>query len=176
MRILEVKRHVNKPVERYCCDLVARGEDFALLQYVSDRPWQVDGIRLEAGSITLGHYRDGGGWVLWRMHGSDGRLAGHLFHVCRDQRVEADRVEYLDLMLDLWYRPDGDVVVLDRDEVQACHAEGALSDENLDRIARQEARIRREGVDAIRELEDLLERSGHCLPGPAPDRGQEGAG
>ena len=36
MKILEIKRHLNKPDESYLCDLLARGSDYVIVKYVSE--------------------------------------------------------------------------------------------------------------------------------------------
>jgi protein associated with RNAse G/E len=141
MKILEVKRHINKPDESYECDLSRRADDYLLLKYVSDRSGSVGSVRFESGSITYAYYRTAQGYVLWRMLGPDQVLKGHLFHICRDQEVGYDRVEYLDLLLDVWVDPDGEVQILDRDEVEECRQRGAIGEEDLAWILAQESEI-----------------------------------
>ena len=98
-------------------------------------------MTFEVESTTYAYYKTGAGYVLWKMFGPDNTLKGHLFHVCRDQRVEEDRVEYLDLLLDLWLDTDGHMTILDRDEVEACAASGVIGEQDLAWIARQEQEI-----------------------------------
>ncbi len=141
MKILEIKRHLNKPDESYLCDLVKRGIDYVVLKYVSERPGRVDAVTFEAGSTTHAYYKAGGGYVLWRMFGPEDELKGHLFHICRDQQVEEDRVEYLDLLLDIWIDAEGRLSVLDRDEVEACLTKGVIGKQDLAWIALQEREI-----------------------------------
>ena len=141
MKILEVKRHLNKPDESYLCDLLRRSSHYVVLKYVSDRPGRVGGVMFEVGSITYAFYRTGAGYVLWRMFGRDNKLKGHLFHICRDLKVAEDRVEYQDLLLDLWFDADGRLTILDRDEVEDCAANGVIGEQDLTWIARQEQKI-----------------------------------
>ena len=141
MKILEIKRHLNKPDESYLCDLLERGKDSVVLKYVSEQPGRVGHMTFEIGSTTYAYYETGAGYVLWRMVGPDNVLKGHLFHICRDLWVEEDRVEYLDLLLDLWLDADGHMTILDRNEVEACAANGVVGDQDLAWIARQEQEI-----------------------------------
>jgi len=141
MEILEIKRHLNKPDESYLCDLFKRDSGYLALKYVSERPGRVGTVTFEVGSITYAYYRAGGGYVLWRMLGPDNKLKGHLFHICRDQEVSEDRVEYLDLLLDIWIDAHGRLSILDRDEVEECATKGALSEQDLAWITRQEVEI-----------------------------------
>ena len=141
MKILEIKRHLNKPDESYLCDLFKRDSGYVVLKYVSEQPGRVGTVTFEVGSTTYAYYRAGGGYVLWRMLGPDHELKGHLFHICRDQVVSEDRVEYLDLLLDIWIDANGRLSILDRDEVEECTAKGALSAQDLTWISRQEVEI-----------------------------------
>ena len=141
MKILEIKRHLNKPDESYSCDLLKRGRGYVVLKYVSERPGRVGTVTFEVGSTTYAYYKTGRGYVLWRMLGPEDKLKGHLFHICRDQQVGEDRVEYLDLLLDIWIDAEGQLSVLDRDEVEECLAKGVIGEQDLAWIARQEREI-----------------------------------
>lgn len=146
--ITETKRHLNKPDESYRCEVLSREPGHLVLRYVSDRTGRIGEEVFPPGSVTYAHYWGGRGYVAWKMHGPDGHLKGHVFHICRDVRISKDTVDYQDLLLDLWVSPDGRVTVLDEDEVLACREEGSLSQGDLDWI---EAR-RREVVDNLSRL------------------------
>jgi hypothetical protein len=141
--ILEIKRHLNKPDEHYFCALLQSGQDDMVLRYVSKNPARLGDVVFESGSITYAYYKTGAGFVPWKMYDPDGNLRGYLFHICRDLRVSRDRVEYLDLLLDIWISPEGCITVLDRDELEACAAKGLVDEEDLAWIARQEKEIRK---------------------------------
>ena len=141
MKILEIKRHLNKPDETYYCDLIERGTDDVLLRYVSDRSGRVGEVTFEVGSITYAFYKTGDGYVLWKMFGPDDSLKGHLFHICCDLKVAEDRVEYLDLLLDVWIGADGKPTILDRDEVRDCANQGLIGGKELSWIDRHEKEI-----------------------------------
>jgi hypothetical protein len=155
MKILEVKRHLNKPDQSYLCDLLYRGNGHVVLKYVSDRPGRVGDILFEPGTTTYAIYRTGEGYVLWKMVDPQGNLKGHLFHICRDLQVYQDRVDYLDLLLDVWVDREGQVTVLDRDEVEECVSKGIIGRETLARIEEQEKRIRADWNRIIAELDIL---------------------
>ena len=156
MKILEIKRHLNKPDESYLCDLFKRDSDYLVLKYVSEQPGRVASVTFEVGSTTYAYYRAGGGYVLWKMLGPDNKLRGHLFHICRDQVVSEDRVEYLDLLLDIWIDADGQLSILDRDEVEQCATKGALSEQDLAWITRQEQEIIKNQTQIISDFDNIL--------------------
>jgi hypothetical protein len=155
MKILEVKRHLNKPDENYLCDLYKRGDAYVVLKYVNQQPGQVGSINFDVGSTTYGYYRRGSGYVLWKMCGPDGQLKGYLFHICKDQQVTTERVEYVDLLLDLWIDPAGRLSVLDRDEVETCAAAGVIGVKDLAWIEDQEHRITKNAGRIISDFERL---------------------
>lgn len=156
MKILEIKRHLNKPDESYLCDLLERDSDWIIVKYVSERPGQVGSVTFDAGSTTLAYYRTGMGYVIWKMLTPDNRLKGHLFHICQDLQVGEDRVEYLDLLLDVWIDAQSQVTILDRDEVEACALKGVIGDKELAWIARQELEIVRNWKHIIFDFNLLL--------------------
>lgn len=141
MKIQEIKRHLNKADESYLCDLLARGSNYVIVKYVSEMPGRVGSVTFDAGSTTFAYYKTGMGHVLWKMLNPDNRLEGYLFHICRDLQVGENRVEYLDLLLDVWIDTDGRITILDRDEVEACAAEGVLTESEVIWITRQEQEI-----------------------------------
>lgn len=159
MAYLEVKRHLNKPDESYSCEALVRGNGTVVLKYVNDQPGRVSGVAFEVGSTTFAYYRTGAGYVLWKMCGADDRLKGHLFHICRDLKVGEDGVEYLDLLLDLWYDAEGRLTVLDREELEACRASGAVGKTDLDWIDRQAREIEQNAGQIIGAFDARLAES-----------------
>jgi hypothetical protein len=79
MKILEVKRHLNKPDQSYLCDLFYRGSGLVVLKYVSDRPGCVGDILFEPWTTTYAIYKAGEGYVLWKMVDPQGTLKGYLW-------------------------------------------------------------------------------------------------
>ena len=156
MKILEIKRHLNKPDESYVCELLKRGNDYIILTYVSDRSGQVGSVTIDAGTTTYAYYRNGMGYVVWKMVTPDRTLNGYLFHICRDLRVGEDKVEYLDLLLDVWIDAKGQLKILDRDEVEECAVKGVIGQSELHWIAQQEQEIVKNWRQIISDFELLL--------------------
>ena len=156
MKFIEIRKHLNKPDESYHCDLLKRGSDYIILSYVSDRSGQVGSVTIDTGSTTYAYYRNGMGYVLWKMVTPDRALNGYLFHICRDLRVGEDEVEYLDLLLDVWIDAEGQLKILDRDEVEECKDQGKIGGDELTWIARQEQEITQNWKQIITDFEYLL--------------------
>jgi predicted RNA-binding protein associated with RNAse of E/G family len=156
MKILEIKRHINKPDQSYLCDLLKRGDDYILIKYVNERPGSVGSVFFDTGSTTYAYYRDGEGYVVWKMINPHNVLEGYLFHICCDLQVREDRVAYLDLLLDIWIDPGGQLKILDRDEVQECVQSGLLGEHELGWIARQEEQIVANWQHIVADFDRLL--------------------
>lgn len=117
---VETKHHVNKATQTYVCDVLKRSEDWVVLKYVSTQSWEIVDTVLPVGTCTLAYYEVGASWVVWRMSDSEDHLLGHLFHVCRDITLFDNGVDYLDLLLDVWVGGEGEVTLLDEDELAHC--------------------------------------------------------
>jgi len=157
MKILEVKRHLNKPDETYLCELLMRDNaHFMVLKYVNERAGRVGSVSFEVGAITYACYKSGEGFVLWKMLSPNEHLRGYLFHICRDIKLEEDRVAYMDMLLDVWIDDEGRISVLDRDEVEGCVADGIIGNEEVSWIRRQEKNIIRNWRKIIADFESLL--------------------
>lgn len=132
--IREIKHHLNKPDEVYQCELVTCAPEYLVLAYVTDRVFRFGPIEMPVGSKTIAHYREGVDYVIWEMFKPTGELAGYLIHFCRDLRLQPDSVSYLDLILDLWFYPDGRHLTLDREELEDAVALDKLDAEEAERL------------------------------------------
>ena len=83
-------------------------------------------------------------------------MEGHLFHLCRDQQVQEDRVEYLDLLLDIWIDSGGHMTILDRDELEACAEKGVIGEGDLAWIALHEQKIKESWRQILFDFDLLL--------------------
>ena len=128
----EIRVRPGKEDQRFRCVPLHRSEGYAVLGYSSGRPWKLGrGISLAAGTRTIGHYFEGAGYVIWRMLQPDGRLSGHLVHLVKDLRLGNRSVEYCDLFLDIWFRPDFAHVLLDEVELEGAYYRGLIGEKDL---------------------------------------------
>ena len=157
MKILELKQHLNKPEESYLCDLLERGRDYVIVKYVSDSAGRVGPVTFDAGSKTYAIYKIGMGYVIWKMLNSEDTLKGYLFHICKDLRLQKDKVKYLDLLLDVWIDAAGQITILDREEVEDCAGKGVIGEKELLWIDQQEQEIIKNWQHIISEFNLRLE-------------------
>jgi len=68
-------------------------------------------------------------------------LLGYLVHICKDLKIFDDSLDYLDMLLDIWFSSDGRHIVLDEDEVEQCIDAGRLTKADAEYIdaAKEEA-------------------------------------
>lgn len=164
-KITETKRHINKPTEQYECDLIEFIPGHMTLRYVSDRKFASTrlGITFPPGCVTVALYWEARPYAFWGIYSPDTELLGYLIHICRDVRIFEKSVTYLDMLLDIWFFPDGRHVVLDEDEVEECLQAGALSPADQEYIKRsQRTAIAdfRANTEILRSIVDSLDISG----------------
>ena len=106
-----------------------------------ERDWEVDGARIPAGSTTVGEYVSRRAYVPWLFVGPDGETLGCLVHVCERLTVGPDRVEYTDLLLDVWAEPGASPRVLDEDELSEAKQHGLVSEEQAEQAERVAAEV-----------------------------------
>jgi hypothetical protein len=158
-KITEVKRHLNKPTERYECDLLRRVPGHAILRYVSDRKFASErlGITFPPGCITIAYYWEERPYVFWGIFSPSAELLGYLVHICRDVKISDGEIGYLDMLLDLWFYPDGRHIVLDEDEVEECLQSGRLAKEDETYIEAAKQTALAGFADDARELSSFVE-------------------
>ena len=127
--IREYKRHYNKLDQVFECDRIHLDSSLAVLRYVTDREYRVAGQVTETGSTTLAVYEQGNRTVFWKMLRPDGSFQGYLVHLCEPIEIRPGSVSYRDLMLDVWMGQDGELELLDEDDLRDALAAGQISTE-----------------------------------------------
>jgi hypothetical protein len=151
-RIKEVKRHVDGRVEEFDCEAVDITEDRAVVTF--SMPTAVGDI--PKGTTTLGFFWRNRDYNLYRFQGPDGDLLGHRLDVLADVVIEPDRVEYLDLIVDVLVSPTGDVTVEDEDEAKDAAKKGHLEPAHLQAIERALGTILRDPRRIFRDADAAL--------------------
>lgn len=143
--VQEIIHKLNGPDESYWCDTLHQGSGYVVLRFDVHESAHIGRTAIPAGSLTIAHYRDGTPYVLWEMYGPARRssgarpLLGCCYHVCRPPCLSLDEpenqsVEYTDLLLDLWFSPEGRLTPLDEDELEAATESGVVDTGELQEI------------------------------------------
>ena len=155
----EIKRHKNKPEQRFLCDLAQRKPGYIVLVYHASSAGRIADIDIAPGSTTIAHYWQSGGYVLWRMFAADRTLVGTLFHICKNTAIGVHSVSYDDLILDIWVNPQGIVRVLDEDELADAIKAGLVTENEQNWIEKQKQIILAGYaaiIDRIRDIETTI--------------------
>jgi hypothetical protein len=153
-RIKEVKRHLDGRVQTFDCEPVRVEEDRAVVSFrlptrVGDFP---------RGTRTLGFFWQNRSYNLYRFLSPDGDLLGHRLDVVADVKIEPERIEYLDLVVDVLVSPTGDVHVEDEEEAKRAAHKGLLEPQHLEAIESALGTILRDPRRIFRDADRLLRR------------------
>ena len=119
-RILEIKRTVSGGEKRFECRVLSSHGGYLIVLFVAPEAMQVHGVALPAGTVTFGHFwRDRPYNVYHWLDPATGRTLGHYLNLAGDTVVGEDRLEWLDLVIDVLALPGAPPRVLDEDEVPA---------------------------------------------------------
>ena len=118
-RIVEVKRRLDGTETRFDCErIVVEPGRRAVIRYILGRAWSVPGIALRPGMETYAHF-----WIersYNAYHWLDGgRTIGVYFNIGVCDEIARDRVRWTDYIVDVLATPDGEMRVLDEDELAA---------------------------------------------------------
>jgi hypothetical protein len=157
--VLEVKRFPRGGQETYRCTALDMSPRLAVLLFPHPGERRAGGFLFPAGSHTYGFFWARRHYLLYVLHGPDGGLIAHRFDVVGEVRLHPERVEYLDLALDVWVDPSGRAWTEDEAEVVELASQGLLSPQRLALIERTKrlllARHRRIVAEARVELHRL---------------------
>ncbi|HEY8491890.1 MAG TPA: DUF402 domain-containing protein [Dehalococcoidia bacterium] len=164
----EVKRALDGRVQSFRCGLLEQTPARAVVLFVTEREVRSSGYRFPPGSRTYGLFWARRPYNCYRMHGPDGALIAHRFDVVDAVRLRPGRIEYRDLLLDVWAPPDGPAYAEDEEEVAAAAAAGLLTAAEAARVWRVRSLLLRRHRRIIAEAAAVLDSLG--VPPPATGR------
>ena len=118
-QIVEVKRRLDGTEARFDCEpLLVEAGRRAVILYVLDRSWQVEGIALRPGTQTYAHFWIDRPYNAYQWVDGE-RTVGTYFNVGPCDEISSARVGWTDYVVDILVTPDGTATVLDEDELGA---------------------------------------------------------
>lgn len=126
--ILEVKRSLLGHEQVFSCQAISLTKDSAIISFKSPQMPLWD---LPKDTITLAFFWRDRNYNLYRFISPDGKPIGYRFDVITDVRISDNRIEYLDLLLDLRVDRQGFPLFEDEDQVEECARNGLLSADRL---------------------------------------------
>ena len=160
--VLEVKRFPDGTRQEYACEVVSSGTNLLVVRFRHPSGREAGGFQFHAGSVSYGFFWRHRPYILYAMRSPQGRRIAYRFDVVSEVRLRRDRVEYLDLALDVWLDPSGRTWLEDQDEVAALVAGGLISPEVRARIERTGRYLLRRGPNLAAAAEAAL--SGGVAP------------
>jgi len=151
-KIKEIKRHLDGRVETFDCEPIDVSEDRAVVSF--RLPTRVG--EFPRGTETLGFFWRNRSYNLYRFLSRDGALLGHRLDVVANVVIEPDRIEYLDLIVDVIVSPTGEVTVEDEDEAKRAAGKGLLQPAHLEAIETALGTIIRDPRRIFREADRAL--------------------
>jgi hypothetical protein len=148
--ILEIKRTLAGREKRFECRVLeTEGPHLAVL-FVAQAAMHVHGVDLPPGTVTFGHFWSDRLYNVYQwLDRATGRVIGTYVNLSADTRIDGERLEWLDLIVDVLVLPGEVARVLDEDEIPPDASAGVR-----ERIARALAAV----MDALPALADELER------------------
>jgi predicted RNA-binding protein associated with RNAse of E/G family len=146
--ILEVKRTLGGERKEFRCRLVNRNQDRAIVLFVSEVPYQVGGLALPSGTVTLGHFWHGRDYNVYHWLTAQGRTLAHYFNLAAETVIDDTGIRWCDLTLDLLVCPGAAPVWLDEADLP-----GDLPASTRDRIESSRRNVVEQQAAVIRELE-----------------------
>jgi len=156
---IERKRYLSGGEATFACELVALEPDFGILKYVLDREWQVHGLALRPGHVTYAFYWTERPYNLYWWVDERGQTLGHYFNLADSVVLSRDEFSWRDLVVDVLVLPDGQVHVIDEDQVPG-ELDGNLG--TYIQTARQQVLHDHRGI--IGEAAALLDSRARHLP------------
>ncbi|MBI1729152.1 DUF402 domain-containing protein [Candidatus Acetothermia bacterium] len=156
MKIIETKIHLDGRREEFACDAVVLKPDVAIVNFIWNRekPLRDGPIYLPAGEIhTRAHFWRDRNYLIYKITLADGTLLGHRFDVCEKVQISRE-ITWVDLLLDLWVEPSGQIHILDEDEMHESQTRGLLTQDNLQIISSTKEHLLKKYRQIIEELEE----------------------
>ncbi len=125
-----MKRHLDGRVEEFLCDALTVTPEYAVVRFVLDR--EIGGYPV--GTQTLGFFWRRRRYVLYRMLEPDGGPRKDRFDVVEGVTISPERLEYVDLFVDVVVERDGTAVVEDEEEMRAAWRRGLLNPAQVEQI------------------------------------------
>jgi predicted RNA-binding protein associated with RNAse of E/G family len=119
--ILELKRTLDGREKRFDCRLltVASDRHHAAVLWVAPAAMHVHGVDLPAGTVSVGHFWTDRHYNVYHWLDGAGETLGYYFNICDQTRIDAERIDWRDLTVDVLALPGGRLDVLDEHELPA---------------------------------------------------------
>jgi protein associated with RNAse G/E len=113
---LEKKRTLSGETQTYSCELLHFEKGFGVLRYVIDREYDIAGLKLVPGDVTIALYWEDRPYTLYLWLRKTGGAA-YYFNIADQIFLSRQEFRWRDLAVDILVDPQGMVHVLDEHEL-----------------------------------------------------------
>jgi hypothetical protein len=117
--VVEIKHLLAGGEKRFDCQRLAGDGRHEVVLWIAPAAMHVHGVDLPAGTISFGHFWADRHYNAYHWVDPAGETLGYYFNLCDRTRVEAGRIEWRDLILDVLALPGAPARLLDEDELRA---------------------------------------------------------
>ncbi len=117
--ILEIKEKYSGLQQAFKCRLLALNDDEAVVLYRLTADYQLHGISLSAGDISVGYFWPSRPYNVYHFLNPDGQTLAFYTNISDRTTISIDKIYWRDLIVDILTTPDGRCRVLDREELPA---------------------------------------------------------
>lgn len=101
------------------------------------------GTERQPGDIAVTKLAEGREWYPTSYRGAEGKYKGTYVNICTPVELFPDGARYMDLHVDVIKRPDGEVTIVDTDELDAAVESGSISPALAERAREVAQRVKR---------------------------------
>ena len=116
-RILEIKTSLDGTVQEFDCIVAARAQDHVVIRYRMVKDHNLHGVPLHAGELTFGYFWFDRPYNLYHWVRADGASVAWYFNIGSVTHFDGNTLRWRDDAIDILATPDGNVRVLDEDEL-----------------------------------------------------------
>ena len=117
-RILEIKRTLAGRETHFDCGMLSSEGEHLVVLFVANETMHVHGVELPAGTMTFGHFWGNRPYNVYHwLARATGMTLGVYVNLSSDTRIEDQRLEWRDLIVDVLVLPGAGPRVLDEDEI-----------------------------------------------------------
>jgi hypothetical protein len=114
---LEYKHKYSGGTTIFPCFLVDRNGEELILGFKPDKPINYIGIHFPLGSVSLGYYWPNRNYNVYHWKDPQGKTLLYYFNISKDTKIGDDRIDWLDLIVDVAAKPGEEPRILDFEEI-----------------------------------------------------------
>ncbi len=155
---VEIKQTLSGAIQQFTCELVALEEDYGILRYCISERVSVGHVLLLPGAVTYAVYWIGRPYNVYWWRDPQGETLAFYCNIADSTRLSPAEFRWRDLTLDILIHPNGEIAILDQDQLPP-NLPGPLKS-YID-LAKQHVVDNARRI--VEEVQELVKRHACCL-------------